>query len=69
MQGSFSGSYCVAQPGKNTFETVLAALGGATHFSKEDVGTPVGAIRPTLPWEHPREQAYPFGAFLLQAIA
>ena len=63
-QISFSGSYCIAQPGKITFETVLSALGGATHFLESYVGTPEGTIRPALPWEHPREQARPLWCFL-----
>ena len=63
-QGSFSGSHWIARPGKNTFETVLSALGGAAPFSKEGVGTPDGAIRPAFPWEHSREQAHPLWCFL-----
>ena len=55
-QGSFSGSHWIARPGKITFETILVALGGVAHFSKEDVDTPEGAIRPAFPWEHSQKQ-------------
>ena len=63
-QGSFSGSHCIAWPGKVSFKTVLSALGGAAHFSESDVGTPEGAIHPAFPWEHSQEQAHPLWCFL-----